>query len=298
MGRVHYAGPYVEDLFAEPLRMDKDGLLAIPDGPGLGFKWNEDGIAKHTGGMKLTREYRVGSASRTICRPSQTEGPQCGPYKIWRADVLVRRCSAAEDSRPPEDKCSHADRGSIVEFRKSSPQTVVKFSAAGALAGGNRVDKGDRRRGRRRHFLGASMHKTEPWRYEKLTWPEINDAVKQKKVVVVPIGSIEQHGPHLPLDVDMLEVTAIAQAAARLIPNDVLVLPTQVNGYTGHVMDFPGTINIHFETLIKFMIDIGKSLAYHGFKKIIYINGHGSNVPNMDSGPARESGDGRRGDRL
>ncbi|HZK80635.1 MAG TPA: creatininase family protein [Humisphaera sp.] len=126
------------------------------------------------------------------------------------------------------------------------------------------------------------MHKTEPWRYEKLTWPEINDAVKQKKVVVVPIGSIEQHGPHLPLDVDMLEVTAVAQAAARLIPNDVLVLPTQVHGYTGHVMDFPGTINIHFETLIKFMIDIGKSLAYHGFKKIIYINGHGSNAPNMD----------------
>lgn len=126
------------------------------------------------------------------------------------------------------------------------------------------------------------MHKSDPWRYEKLTWPEINDAVKQKKVVVVPIGSIEQHGPHLPLDVDMLEVTAVAQAAARLVPNDVLVLPTQVNGYTGHVMDFPGTINIHYETLIKFMIDIGKSLAYHGFKKIIFINGHGSNAPNMD----------------
>jgi len=126
------------------------------------------------------------------------------------------------------------------------------------------------------------MHKTEPWRYEKLTWPEINDAVKQKKVVVVPIGSIEQHGPHLPLDVDMLEVTAVAQAAARLVPDDVLVLPTQVNGYTGHVMDFPGTINIHFEHLIHFMVDIGKSLAYHGFKKIIFINGHGSNAPNMD----------------
>jgi creatinine amidohydrolase len=126
------------------------------------------------------------------------------------------------------------------------------------------------------------MHPTEPWRYEKLTWPEVNDAVKLKKVVVVPIGSIEQHGPHLPLDVDMLEVTAVAHAAARLIPNDVLVLPTQVNGYTGHVMDFPGTINIHFETLIRFMLDIGKSLAYHGFKKIIFINGHGSNAPNMD----------------
>src|SRR4051812_47858050 len=136
--------------------------------------------------------------------------------------------------------------------------------------------------GCRFRFTILAMHPTEPWRYEKLTWPEINDAAKQKKPVVVPIGSIEQHGPHLPLDVDMLEVTAVAQAAARLIPNDVLVLPTQVNGYTGHVMDFPGTINIHFETLIRFMIDIGKSLAYHGFKKILFINGHGSNAPNMD----------------
>jgi creatinine amidohydrolase/Fe(II)-dependent formamide hydrolase-like protein len=63
--------------------------------------------------------------------------------------------------------------------------------------------------------------------------------VKQKKVVVVPIGSIEQHGPHLPLDVDMLEVTAVAQTAARLVPDEVLVLPTQVNGYTGHVMLSP-----------------------------------------------------------
>ena len=90
------------------------------------------------------------------------------------------------------------------------------------------------------------MHPTEPWRYEKLTWPEVNEAVKRRLPVVVPIGSIEQHGPHLPLDVDMLEVAAVAQAAARLIPSEVLVLPTQVNGYTGHVMDFPGTINTDF----------------------------------------------------
>ncbi len=126
------------------------------------------------------------------------------------------------------------------------------------------------------------MAKAEPWRYEKYTWPEINAQIALNKVVVVPIGAIEQHGPALPLDVDMLEVTAVAQAAARLIPDDVLVLPTQCNGYTAHVMDFPGTINIHHEHLINFMIDIGKSLAYHGFKKIVYLNGHGSNSPNMD----------------
>jgi L-alanine-DL-glutamate epimerase-like enolase superfamily enzyme len=46
--------PYIEDLFEMPLRMDADGMLPIPTGPGLGFRWNEDGIARHTGGMKLT----------------------------------------------------------------------------------------------------------------------------------------------------------------------------------------------------------------------------------------------------
>jgi creatinine amidohydrolase len=126
------------------------------------------------------------------------------------------------------------------------------------------------------------MPKSEPWRYEKLTWPEVNEAVARKLPVIVPIGSVEQHGHHLPLDVDMLCVTAVAQAAARLIPDRCLVMPTQCQGYTGHVMDFPGTINIHYEHLIHFMVDIGKSLAYHGFKKIVYVNGHGSNAPNMD----------------
>ena len=46
--------PYIEDLVAEPIRMDANGFLIIPDGPGLGFAWNSDGIAKHSGGMQLT----------------------------------------------------------------------------------------------------------------------------------------------------------------------------------------------------------------------------------------------------
>lgn len=62
----------------------------------------------------------------------------------------------------------------------------------------------------------------------------------------------------------------------------VLVLPTIAYGYTGHVMDFPGTINTHWETFIKQVLDVTKSLAYHGFKKIILLNGHGSNMPNLD----------------
>jgi len=53
-------------------------------------------------------------------------------------------------------------------------------------------------------------------------------------------------------------------------------------GYTGHVMDFPGTINNHFEHFIHHVLDITRSLAYHGFKKILLLNGHGSNMPNLD----------------
>ena len=123
---------------------------------------------------------------------------------------------------------------------------------------------------------------SEEFRYAKLTWPEIEDAVEAGKVCIVPCGAVEQHGPHLPLDVDILCPTEVAFAAGRTRPDQVLVLPTVSYGYTGHVMDFPGTINTHFEHFIHQVLDITKSLAYHGFKKIILLNGHGSNWPNLD----------------
>lgn len=65
-------------------------------------------------------------------------------------------------------------------------------------------------------------------------------------------------------------------------PDKLLVLPTIAYGYTGHVMDFPGTINTHYETFIKQVMDVCLSLAFHGFRKIILLNGHGSNMPNLD----------------
>jgi creatinine amidohydrolase len=120
------------------------------------------------------------------------------------------------------------------------------------------------------------------FRYEKLTWPEINDAIELRKVCLVPCGAVEQHGAHLPLDVDIVCPTGIAHGAGRMIPDQLLVLPTVCYGYTGHVMDFPGTINSHFEHFIDQVLDITKSLAYHGFKKIVLLNGHGSNMPNLD----------------
>ena len=127
----------------------------------------------------------------------------------------------------------------------------------------------------------SDKHLTEH-RYEKLTWPEINDAVAAGQICIVPCGAVEQHGPHLPLDVDMLLSTSVALGAGEQRPDKALVLPSVSYGYTGHVMDFPGTINVDWENFIKSNIDVGRSLAYHGFKKIIFLNGHGSNTPNLD----------------
>ena len=81
------------------------------------------------------------------------------------------------------------------------------------------------------------------YRYEKLTWPEINDAIDLGKICVIPCGSVEQHGHHLPLDVDIVCPQGIAFGAGKQVPDKMLVLPPVWYGYTGHVMDFPGTIS-------------------------------------------------------
>ena len=127
----------------------------------------------------------------------------------------------------------------------------------------------------------SDKHLTEH-RYEKLTWPEINDAIAAGQVCIVPCSAVEQHGPHLPLDVDMLLSNSVALEAGQQRAEKALVLPSVSYGYTGHVMDFPGTINVHYQHFIEQVLDITKSLAYHGFKKILLLNGHGSNMPNLD----------------
>lgn len=117
----------------------------------------------------------------------------------------------------------------------------------------------------------------EIYKFDELTWPEINEAVAMGKIPILPTGSVEQHGPHLALNVDHLCANAVASEAARRRPELSLVMPPVTYGYVHHVMDFPGSINIHYEHFIQYVLDICKSLAYHGFKKMILINGHGSN---------------------
>lgn len=120
------------------------------------------------------------------------------------------------------------------------------------------------------------------WRYQDLTWPEMNQAIEEGLIPVLPVGTMEQHGPHLPVKMDSWTATQVAQAACEQHHDRLLLMPTVHYGYTTHVMDFPGSVTIHPETFIRYIVDVLKSLAYHGFSRIIVINGHGSNMPPLD----------------
>lgn len=107
---------------------------------------------------------------------------------------------------------------------------------------------------------------------------------RERAIAVLPIGAIEQHGPHLPVKVDACTVDGIARRLVRSLPADspVLVLPTQsVCTSTEHI-DYPGTLTLTPETFIRVLAETGASVARSGVRKLVLLNGHGGNVPSMD----------------
>ena len=120
------------------------------------------------------------------------------------------------------------------------------------------------------------------YRYDHYTWQEIKEIVPRQPACIIPIGSVEDHGHHMPLDVDNFLITSICEEAARRVPDEVLLLPPIPYGFEDHHMSFPGTITVKPEHLEAFVLDITLSLAHHGFEKILLADGHGSNMPILD----------------
>jgi creatinine amidohydrolase len=120
------------------------------------------------------------------------------------------------------------------------------------------------------------------YRYEEFAWPDIKEAVAQNRVAVLPVGTVEQHGPHLPLVTDVLTATEFSRLAVESMPQQAVLLPSVYYSFNEHHLDFPGTIAIPGDTIIDYITHIGTSLAHHGFRKILLVNGHGSNVPFLD----------------
>jgi creatinine amidohydrolase len=117
--------------------------------------------------------------------------------------------------------------------------------------------------------------------YERLTWPQIRDAARADKVIVIPFASIEQHGLHLPVDVDLRLAREVCVRAARRNPN-CLVMTPMAFGFEPHHMAWPGTIDVDWDVLIRYGVCVVSSLARHGFRRILIINGHGSNRPVLE----------------
>lgn len=114
----------------------------------------------------------------------------------------------------------------------------------------------------------------------ELTWPQARRRMKEIDLALLPVGALEQHGPHLPLDTDAFDAEYFARRVAeRCSPPRPLVLPLIPYGVSYHHDDFAGTISISPDTLARLVHEIGMAVARDGITKLVIVNGHGGNSP-------------------
>lgn len=115
-----------------------------------------------------------------------------------------------------------------------------------------------------------------------LTWVEVKEWLQETDIILVPMGSCEQHGPHLPCGIDSFcgEYVALKAGEKARVP----VAPTVNYGYSPFHMrpNEPGTLTISSEGFFRFLYDIGRSCVFQGFKKVVYVTGHTANSPVVD----------------
>ena len=122
------------------------------------------------------------------------------------------------------------------------------------------------------------------WDLGNLSFVDVQEYLKEKDTILVPMASFEQHGPHLPIYTDTITCIEMARRVAEMIA--VLHTPPIWMGYSPQHMFDPGmgrgTITVRSSVLLNLVNDVARSLIHHGFNRIIFINGHGSNVKVID----------------
>ena len=120
-------------------------------------------------------------------------------------------------------------------------------------------------------------------RYEDLTGPEIATEISSSSILLLPIGAVEQHGPHLPLSVDHVIAHETATAVVDECGDelDVWQLPTiSISKSSEHAWS-PGTLYLSPETLLAMLRDIGRSITPTGAERLVLLNGHGGNTTHL-----------------
>lgn len=115
----------------------------------------------------------------------------------------------------------------------------------------------------------------------EMTWEAFAEAVNDDPVAVIPMGSIELEGPHLPLGVD----TIVADGVARRLDGEpgILIGPTLPMGYSKWFLPFPGTISLETDTLVRVIRDYVQSLIQHGIRRFVFLNAHRGNNACIES---------------
>lgn len=121
-----------------------------------------------------------------------------------------------------------------------------------------------------------------------MTWP---DLVDRNLAVVVPMGSTEQHGPHLPLDTDTAIAGAVARRLVESVP-ELALAPAIAIGASGEHAGFPGTLSVGTAVLEEMVVEIGRSAD--AFAGVIWLNAHGGNSEALRRAHARLADEGRR----
>jgi creatinine amidohydrolase/Fe(II)-dependent formamide hydrolase-like protein/7-cyano-7-deazaguanine synthase in queuosine biosynthesis len=136
------------------------------------------------------------------------------------------------------------------------------------------------RRGSQQNIASTSVSN---YLWGELTWRQTRERLKEIDVALLPVGSIEQHGPHLPLDTDAFDADYLARRVAEACsdPKPLVLAPISY-GVSYHHADFTGTVSISNDTLAKMVYEIGMSLSHNGVKKLVIINGHGGNSPALN----------------
>jgi creatinine amidohydrolase len=124
--------------------------------------------------------------------------------------------------------------------------------------------------------------------WQEMLRHELLDAAARGAVVIVPVGSVEQHGPHLPLDVDISVPYHLAvRAAVRCADLPVLVAPPVTFGVAHYKMGEAGTISLRLETFLALLCDVARSIWLNGFRRIVFLNGHGGNIHPVGAAAAK-----------
>ena len=119
----------------------------------------------------------------------------------------------------------------------------------------------------------------------EMTWKEVSEMLKKTDIVIIPVGSTEQHGTHLPLGSDSFQATDLTKMVAEKLHKKgitIAIAPTIPFGISPHHMKFPGSITLSVDTLLTILKEVCGSLHHHGFRRFVLLLGHGGNLNTLN----------------